>query len=336
MTRKLRLAFVGCGAVTELHLMGLRDGAPEIEVTAAVDPDAGRARALAAKTGARVFATLAEALEAGGFEAVDLMVPHHLHEALALEALRAGMHVLVEKPMAPTVEACARMLDAAREAGTVFMVAENAQYWPEVVAAKALIAQGAVGELLTAQATVVFPPLPEFYGGDHPWRHDRARAGGGVVVDTGSHWIRPLRMCVGEIEEVVAGLGWPEHAMEGESQAHALLRFRGGALGVFQALLTTAPVGPQPFFRFTGRRGEITIDALGRVTVHDDASPRGRRVGEPAGYFKSYGGEFADFAAAVLEARPLAAGPEEALGELRVALAMYRSADTRCWEKVWA
>jgi predicted dehydrogenase len=58
-------------------------------------------------------------------------------------------------------------------------------------------------------------------------------------------------------------------------------------------------------------------------------------VGEVGGYVRSYPGEFADFAAAVLDGRPLAAGPEQSLGELRVALALYRSAETKRWEKVW-
>ena len=66
----------------------------------------------------------------------------------------AGKHVLLEKPMAPTLEGCARILAAAKAAGTVFMVAENAQYWPEIVKAQELIKGGDLGEIITARAIV--------------------------------------------------------------------------------------------------------------------------------------------------------------------------------------
>ena len=68
-------------------------------------------------------------------------MPHHLHEPVAVEALGAGLHVLLEKPLAPTLDACDRILAAADAAGTVFMVAENAQYWPEVLTVRDLIAR---------------------------------------------------------------------------------------------------------------------------------------------------------------------------------------------------
>ena len=148
-------------------------------------------------------------MAAGGFTAVDVMVPHHLHETVALEAFAAGLHVLLEKPMAPTLDACDRILAAAARAGTTFMVAENAQYWPEVVLAQQLVDDGALGEIITARACSFVPPLDEFFGGERPWRFDRAAAGGGVAIDAGSHWIRPLRMWLGEIREVVAALGYP-------------------------------------------------------------------------------------------------------------------------------
>ena len=80
----------------------------------------------------QIFSSLSEALAVGGFEAVVLMVPHQLHEAMALQCLEAGKHVLLEKPLAHSVAACERLVAAAEAAGTVVMVAENSCYWPEV------------------------------------------------------------------------------------------------------------------------------------------------------------------------------------------------------------
>lgn len=330
----LALAFVGCGAIAEWHLHAILNGDTRIDVTAVIDPDPVRAQAMAEQAGARPFGSLAEAVAAGGFSAVDVMVPHHLHETVASEAFAAGLHVLLEKPMAPTLDACDRILAAATRAGTTFMVAENAQYWPEVVLAQQLVHDGALGEIITARACSFVPPLDEFFGGERPWRFDRAAAGGGVAIDAGSHWIRPLRMWLGEIREVVAALGYPYPGMEGESLCRALCRFDGGTVAVFDALLAPGPLGPEPLFRITGTKGELTIEGIGRVKLYDGTEPRGTVVGN-GNYLQSYAGELADFAAVVIDGVTPAAGPEQSLGELRAALAMYRSAETDRWESVW-
>ena len=334
MDDTLRMAMVGCGAIAQWHLHAIEAAVPEISVAAAVDVDPARAAALAARTGARAFTDLDEALASGTFDAVDLMLPHHLHESVAIRCLDAGMHVLLEKPMAPTVEACERILAAARSTAGVFMVAENAQYWPEVLLVRDLLEQGAIGEVITARACSFVPPLEEFFGAEQPWRFSKAAAGGGVVIDAGSHWIRPLRMWLGEMTETVAALGHPFPGMEGESLCRALCRFERGAVAVFDVMLAPGPLGPDPLFRVTGSEGELVIEGIGRVKHFDGAEPRGIVVGQ-GNYLQSYEGELADFASAVLHGTPPAAGPEVALGELRAALAMYRSHETKRWESVW-
>jgi UDP-N-acetyl-2-amino-2-deoxyglucuronate dehydrogenase len=312
--RRLRLAFVGCGAIAEWHLTALRAAAPRTEVTAAVDVDRARAGTLAEETGAEAFGSLDDALATGTFDAALIMVPHHLHEELAMAALDAGKHVLLEKPMAPTLDACDRILAAARRAATVFAVAENAQYWPEVVLAKDLIERGAVG--------------------DANWRFSLADAGGGVAIDAGSHWLRPLRMWLGELVEVVAATGRPYAAMEGESMCRALCRFDSGVVASFDVTLSPGPVAPLPLFQVTGSRAEIVIDVLGRVKLYDGSDPRGTVVGQ-GGYLQSYEHQVAAFESAVLDGVAPDVGAEYSLGELRGALAMYRSATSRRWEPVW-
>src|SRR5579864_445532 len=88
--RRLRVAFVGCGAIAEWHLAALRAAAPRTVVTAAVDVDDDRSLAMAKETGAEPYATLGAALASGTFDAALIMVPHHRHEELAVAALRAG------------------------------------------------------------------------------------------------------------------------------------------------------------------------------------------------------------------------------------------------------
>lgn len=336
MADKLRLALVGCGAICDWHRMGIR-AVPEIEITATVDVDRARAEAAAAEYGAEAFASLDEALARGKFDAVDLMLPHDLHEEATLKCFAAGKHVLLEKPMAPTLDACERILAASRRSSTVFMVAENAQYWPEVLLANEQIAKGAIGDVITAHVHLFFPALEAFYGGERAWRMNRAQTGGGICIDTGSHYIRPLRLWLGEIDEVVAAMERPCARMEGESLARALFRFRSGRVASFDLLLAEGPVGRQDVFRITGTKGEILIGLMD-ITLVDENNYGGVRVGAdvPQGYLLSYEGEFRDFASAALRGTKPAATAEFALGELRTALAMERSAQTKRWEKVWA
>ena len=339
MAEQLKLAFVGCGAIARFHLNGIAEMAPDIQLTAVVDTMEEKARAYAAETGATPFASLDEALEQGDFDAVDIMLPHDLHEESALRAFAAGKHVLLEKPMAPTPAGCDRILAAAREAGTVFMVAENSQYWPEIVKAKKLVDAGAIGDILTARAGFVMEFDDYWFKEGKPWRYEKQRTGGGIVVDGGAHWIRPMRMWLGEIDEVIAALAHPLDRMEGESLARALMRFESGVIAQFDAMMLETFLGPDPWWRITGTKGEILVDGgfggIGGVRLFDAEHRDGLQVLDAHGYEKSFGPEMLDFSRAVLAGEPLAAGPEQSLGELRTALAMYRSAETKRWEKVW-
>ena len=339
MTTTLKLALVGCGAIARFHLDGIKEIAPRIQVTAAVDPVPEKAAAIAAETGAQAFSSLDEALDQGDFDAVDLLLPHDLHEPFALQSFQAGKHVLLEKPMAPSLDACERILAAAQKAGTVFMVAENSQYWPEIVTARNLIQEGAIGDVLTARAGFVMEFDDYWFKEKKPWRYDKKRTGGGVIIDGGSHWLRPLRMWMGEIDEVVAALDYPLERMEGESLARALIRFQSGKIAAFDAMMLDTVLGPDPWWRIIGTRGEISLDSgfggLGGVRLFDADHRDGLQIQEAQGYAKSFGPELLDFALAVLEGKELEASAEFALGELRTALAMYRSGETRKWEKVW-
>ena len=164
-------------------------------------------------------------------------------------------------------------------------------------------------------------------------------AAGAIVIDGGAHWLRPMRMWLGEIDEVIAALGYPHERMEGESLARALMRFQSGIIAQFDAMMLETVLGPDPWWRITGTKGEILVDGgfggVGGVRLFDGEHRQGMQVLEAHGYEKSFGPEMLDFSRAVLSGRPLEAGPEQALGELRTALAMYRSAETKRWEKVW-
>ena len=334
---RVKIALVGCGNIARAHWRGISYHAPLIEVTAVVDDDPERAAAMAERTGGAAFSSLGDALGSGDFDAVDLMLPHDLHEQAAVEALAAGKHVVLEKPMAMDLESCDRILAAAESAGTVFMIAEQSQYWPDVIKAGEMIEAGAIGDVISARASF-FDPLRLDPADPIPWRFLLKRSGGGICIDGGAHWIRPLRMWFGEIDEVIAVTGRHIANLEGESVAHALFRFSNGVTATFDALLTDSAVGPGDDFHITGTAGELVIERgrEGRLVLFDGEHPEGKMIMELfPGKVDSYGFELHDFSLAVLHGTPLQASAQYSLGELRTALAMYRSVESRRWVKVW-
>jgi predicted dehydrogenase len=326
----IRIALVGCGGIAPAHWRGIQTHAPEINVTAVIDIDPARAATMAELTGGKAFTSFEAALAEGDFDAVDIMLPHNLHEEAAILAFEAGKHVVMEKPMAPTLDSCDRILAAARKADTVFMIAEQSQYWPFVSTVQQLIQDGTIGDVITANA--------RFGGRAHKeeaaWRYNKAITGGGISIDGGLHWIRPLRIWLGDVDEVVAVLGHPDPKMEGESLAHAIFRFKSGKVATFEALRAGPITAPGDNFRIDGTQGVIVIEKgdARRVMLYDRAHPAGREI-PTATHQSAYGLELADFANAVLHGTPLAATPEDSLGDLRTVLAMYRSAASHRWEK---
>lgn len=335
----LTMALVGCGNIARAHWRGMRAHAPRIRVTAVVDSDPDNAASMSERTGAVAYSSLSEALAKGSFDAVDLMLPHDLHEEAAVQAFAAGKHVLLEKPMAIDLAACERIMVAANAAKTVFMIAEQAQYWTDIKRARDLINEGLIGKVVMARACF-YDPLPTRTTKEDgvPWRFNLARAGGGICIDGGAHWIRPLRMLLGEVSEVIASMGSHIAKMEGESWAQALIRFDSGVTASFHALLGGGTMAPTEDFRITGTTGEIVIEhgRDGRLILFNDEDPEGVSIMDAfQGKVDSYGLELEDFASAVLDSKTLEASAEYSLGELRTALAMYRSVESRNWERVW-
>ena len=145
-------------------------------------------------------------------------------------------------------------------------------------------------------------------------------------------------MMLGEINEVIAMTGNHIANRDTESYASSLLRIESGVIATFQAVQATGSIGPSEDFRITGSKGEIVLERgrSGRLMLYNESHPNGHLVMNTLeGKMNSYGAELKDFSEAVLYGKPLAASPEYALGELRTALAMYRSVETRKWEKVW-
>jgi predicted dehydrogenase len=140
---------------------------------------------------------------ADDIDIVDVVTPNDLHAEIAIDALRHGKHVLCEKPLAHRLADSMRMLEAAQEGRTVDQVAFVYRTWPAIQLAKQLIERGAIGTPRSFAGCFLqdYAADPNVPGG---WRFQRARAGGGSLMDIGSHVIDVARYLVGDVDQVIA------------------------------------------------------------------------------------------------------------------------------------
>jgi predicted dehydrogenase len=221
------IGVVGLGEIGQVHVRGFQ-GAPELaRVRAVTDLDPSLRQASAAAMGAAERATLAELLADERVDAVSVCVPHSRHREVALAAIAAGKHVLLEKPMALTVAECDELLDAAARAGVRICVSHNQLFYPPHVRACQLVRSGALGRPLLLRMRLGIGG--KFAG----WRADPAATGGGLLFDAGVHRFYMARALCGEVREVAAMADAPRD--RGEDLAVVLLRFASGALGVIEA-----------------------------------------------------------------------------------------------------
>jgi UDP-N-acetylglucosamine 3-dehydrogenase len=207
-----RLLVVGSGNMARVHTSHWRR-IPEVRLAgiASHDPDSARKLTLADQSDVMTYESLEAALGAAGdaFDIIDICTPTPSHEELAIEALAAGKHVLLEKPMARTVDACKRIVDAAEEASGVFMVAHVLRYFPEYALAKRQVDAGAVGvPAVVRTARLASHPT----GAWKDWYADPAHSGG-VILDMIIHDFDWLLWTFGPVDRVFAkGLvGQAEH-----------------------------------------------------------------------------------------------------------------------------
>ena len=190
----LNIALVGAGGMGMRHATGyieLRKYFDDVRMVAVCDPHVDSAEAVANAIAAstpekpEIFASLADAADAVALDAVDIVTSTPAHHVLAIEAMRAGLHVMVEKPMGLTLTACRMMQSVEQETGKVLSISENFRRDPMNRLAKSLIDSGAIGQPYFA---VDFSIGSAHRGVMHStvWRAKKDQAGG-VVLDAGVH-----------------------------------------------------------------------------------------------------------------------------------------------------
>jgi len=262
----IKVAIVGCGAIAPTHARAVTGlGA---HVSALIDPDPASAERLAEELTAAsaprpsVFSDLAAALADEAVDVVAVTNPTGAHVATAAEALRAGKHVLVEKPLDVTLPAALaldRTAAAAAENGVVASAVLQHRFDPSSALVHQAIREGRLGRLTSAVASVPWWRSQAYYD-SADWRGTWAMDGGGAVLNQGIHTLDLLVWFLGAPSEITAHIGRLAHtAIEVEDTAVAMIRFESGALAVLHAS-TAAHPGLLTRIEVMGDRGSAVIE----------------------------------------------------------------------------
>ncbi|HKJ91795.1 MAG TPA: Gfo/Idh/MocA family oxidoreductase, partial [Longimicrobiales bacterium] len=217
----LRVGLLGVGAIAQIvHLPVL--ATLDAEVVGVCDVASSTARSIADRFGVeRVYGTDEQLIHDDAVDAVIICTPNHLHEAQAIQALAAGKHVLVERPLALDADGAARVVAAAEKHGRTLMVALNHRYRQDMLAVRPFVRNGELGDIYFARAGWYHRKMPVKR---QTWRHRRATSGGGALMDLG---IQALDACLWLLDypdvERVTAHAHPGEGMEVEDAATVLV-----------------------------------------------------------------------------------------------------------------
>jgi predicted dehydrogenase len=315
----VRLALVGCGAIAGYHARAIRS-IDRIEIAAAIDPKREAAESLAEEYGVGAFATIEEAAAAADFDAVDIMTPHDLHEALTEQALALGKHVLLEKPIATTMADADRIVAAAETSPGQLMVAQIVRFDPRYVRVKRMLDDGALGDPISLHARRITSSASQ----------DNLRGRVSVQLFLGIHDYDAIRWLTGREfaqvhTEARSGL-LAARGYDVEDVAFTVGRLDGGAV----ACVESGWVLP----REIPRGGDIKLEVIGtggtaRVDLVEQGLAvclAGERYVRPS-FGHAIAEEIVDFLDGIAACRQPSVTAAEGRASLQVALAAIRSAE---------
>jgi predicted dehydrogenase len=225
------VGFVGCGRIADLQCLGYLDH-PDAEIHAVCDVDAELARTRAAAWGAaKAYDDLDALLADEAIHAVEILTPHHLHEAHATAALEAGKHVSLQKPPTRTLAELDRLAAVAAASGRTLRVFENFMFYPPHQKVRELVRAGAIGEPLSIRLKTAAGRIEdgwEIAPRTQAWRMNPESCGGGpTTFDHGYHCFHMARFLMGcEVERVHAFVHWTELAPDQRIDGPALVTWK--------------------------------------------------------------------------------------------------------------
>ena len=336
-----RVGMIGAGFITDVHIEAIKT-IGHVEVAALANRGAARGARMCRKHGvAQCFTSHNEMLKKTDVDMVWVNLPNNLHAQVAMDVLKAGRHVVIEKPLALSLTDCDRLIDLAAKEGRVIGYAEELCYAPKNVEAKRRADQGAIGD-------VFFVKQLEKHGGAYsPWFFQSRTAGGGILMDMGCHSIECCRWLLGKPRATAVWAHmdkYVHHKSKWKSQVedHVVMHieFETGATALVESSWTLlGGMSSKLEMHGTGGvlYGDLLQDGTGlKLYSEKGYGPRGERR-EQSGWHHAdwdwqwangYPQEDRDFIEAAKTGRRPVESAEDGRAVLEIMLAGYQSAGT--------
>lgn len=328
------LAIIGCGGIAGAYATALQR-MPEVRLLAVVDPEEAARRRVAqlAIEGQPTTAALqSPPLQLANLQDLPevhgalVLAPPSMHEALSLELLQRGIHVLCEKPLAPTVAAAQRMLQCADSAGRRLMMGSKFRYSPDVTKARELLDEQVCGDIVIYEN--VFCSHVDM---TERWNSKPAISGGGVLIDNGCHSVDLARYLLGPLAKVQAQFGPRVQALEVEDTARMLFQTNSGTLGSID-LSWSIHKETDAYVRLHGTKGTLEIGWRGSRWKTSD----GEWQNFGTGYDKitAFQAQLENFVAGIVADVKPVIDATDAMASVVVVACAYQSAQEERWVTV--
>ena len=266
-----KFGILGCGMIADIHADAI-NGIREAKLVAVADNNPKCALNFANKHGAVAYESY-EMLLDSDIDVVCICTPSCFHARNAIQAMRAGKHVVLEKPMALSTEEADEVIRVCQETGKELTVICQLRFSEDVQRLKRLVSDNAFGKITLCTLSMKYYRTSEYYSSS-PWKGTLKFDGGGALMNQGIHGIDLLEYIVGDVKEVQGKIRTLSHKIEVEDSAVAMLEFENGALGVIEASTCAYP-GFERKIEIHGDRGYAILveNSIEKLMINGEEQP---------------------------------------------------------------
>jgi predicted dehydrogenase len=375
--KKIGIGIIGCGFMGKTHTYGAKtiplhyNNLPfQPQLVGVCDSNLEAALAMKEQNGFEMATSnLDELLSRGDIDVVTISTPNIFHKDNILAALAAGKHVYADKPLAAGYGEAMEVTEAWKKSGLIAQVAHQFRFYPAVMRAKQLIAEGRIGNIMSFHGAYLHSGSVD-KNKAMGWKQDKAMGGGGVLFDLGSHILDLLRSLLGDFTEIFAStrILYPERPngkgemikIDADDSAWILCKLAGGAEGVVEASKIYTGTNDDFQFEIYGDKGALRFNANypNWLEFFDNEKPEKALGGErgytrietmsafekpggsfppskfPIGWLRPHGHCFYSFLNSVYNGTPAFPSFEDGAYILKVLETAYASAETGLWKKL--
>lgn len=333
---KLKIGIIGCGSIIPKHLRAVVENSDKMELLALCDTVPEKLEMAVneykrlggdRKVSIKKYTDHTKLLKDPEIQVVTIATSSGIRPKIAIDALDAGKHVILEKPMALSIKECDEIIKRSEEKGLKVAVCHQLRFLPYMVKLKQALISGAFGKLVHASAAMRWNRSDAYYS-SAPWR-GTWEYDGGAFMNQAVHVIDLLLWLMGSAERVYAETGTFLKNIEAEDAGAAVIRFKSGAIGIIEASVCVYPENLEETLGIFGEKGTVLIGgkALNKVEVWNIEKEKPFQTMETPQNLHTL--LYRDMAEAVVEERQPLVDAREGKKAVELILAIYKSSFTK-------